>query len=129
MKSFDEWQKENIDESLSIAQRRAIGMRMKKLKHKIQRAKKIKQKRMANRDQLTKRAMRAARNILTKKLMAGKSKQDLTIAQRKTVEDKLKKKAPVIARISKKLYPKIKKAEVERLKQFRQHPREKTPGQ
>ena len=128
MKSFDEWQKE-LDESLSISQRRAIGLRMRKMKSKIQRGKKIKQRRMANRDDLTKRSMKAARNILTKKLMAGKGKQDLSLAQKKTVEDKLKSKSGAIKRIAKKLFPKIRKAEVERLKAFRQHPKDKTPGQ
>ena len=130
MKSFTEWHNDDeVNEALSISQRRAIGVRMRKLKTKIQRAKAIKQRRMADRDQLSKRARRAARNILTKKLMAGKSKQELTVGQKKAIEDKLKKKSAVITRMSKKLFPKMKKAEVERLKKFRSHPKEETPGE
>ncbi len=104
-------------------------MRLRKFSKKIQRAKAIKQRRMADRDQLSKRSRKAARNILTKKLMAGKTKSELSIGQKKAVEDKLKSKSAVIARIAKKLFPKIKKAEIERLKKFRQHPKDITPGE
>ena len=107
-----------------------MGRRMARMKHRIPRSKKIKQKRMANRDQLTKRAVRAARNILTKRLMGGKGKSELTIAQRMAVSKKLEKKSAVIKKISKKLFPKVMRAEKERLKAFRSKGKEtSTPGQ
>ncbi len=83
---------------------------------------------MADRDQLTKRAVKAARNILTKKLMGGKGKSELNIAQRIAVSKKLEKKSAVIKKLSKKLFPKIMKAEKERLKAFKSKKTE-TPGQ
>ena len=133
MKPFNEWQngtEEQVDESLSISQRLAVGRRMKRLAPKIARAKKIKQRRMADRDALTKRSIKAARNILTKKLMGGKSKSQLNIAQKIAVSKKLEKKSAMIKKLSKKLFPKVMKAEKERLKSFRSKGSEtETPGQ
>ena len=136
MKSFDDWRDESeledIDETLSMAQRMQVGRRMKRLAPKIARAKKIKQRRMADRDALTKRSVKAARNILTKKLMGGLGKSQLNIAQKIAVSKKLEKKSAIIKRLSKKLFPKVMKAEKERLKAFKSKgstPEVKTPGQ
>jgi hypothetical protein len=134
MKSFDEWQDESeletVDEALSLSQRMKMGRRMARMSSRIQRKKAVKQRRMADRDQLTKRAIRAARNILIKKLMSGKSKAQLSITQKIAVSKKLEKKSAVIKKISKKLFPKIMKAEKERLKAFRAKGKEiETPGQ
>ena len=134
MNSFDDWQEESeletVDEALSLSQRMKIGKRMARMSSRIQRKKAIKQRRMADRDQLTKRAILAARNILTKKLMGGKSKSQLSITQKIAVSKKLEKKSAVIKKISKKLFPKIMKAEKERLKAFRAKGKEiETPGQ
>jgi len=134
MKSFDEWQEESeletVDEALSLSQRMKMGKRMARMSSRIQRKKAIKQRRMADRDQLTKRAILAARNILTKKLMGGKSKSQLSITQKIIVSKKLEKKSALIKKISKKLFPKIMKAEKERLKAFRTKGKEiETPGQ
>jgi len=132
MKNFEEWKEkeilDNVDEALSMSQRLQVGRRMARMSHRIQRAKKIKQRRMADRDQLTKRAVKAARNILTKKLMGGKGKSQLNIAQKIAVGKKLEKKSAVIKKLSKKLFPKIMKAEKERLKAFKSKKTE-TPGQ
>jgi hypothetical protein len=107
-----------------------MGRRMARMSSRIQRKKAVKQRRMADRDQLTKRAIRAARNILIKKLMSGKSKAQLSITQKIAVSKKLEKKSAVIKKISKKLFPKIMKAEKERLKAFRSKGKEiETPGQ
>jgi hypothetical protein len=134
MKSFNDWENkeedEEIDETLSMAQRMKIGRRMKRLAPKIARAKKIKQRRMADRGALTKRSIKAARNILTKKLMGGLGKSQLNIAQKIAVSKKLEKKSAIIKRLSKKLFPKVMKAEKERLKAFKSQGKEtQTPGQ
>ena len=92
---------------------------MSRMSNRIQRSKKIKQRRMANRDQLTKRSILAARNIFTKKLMGGKGKSQLNIAQKIAVSKRLEKKSAAIKKLSKKLFPKIIKAEKERLKAFK----------
>ena len=134
MKSFNDWHEESdsepIEEVLSLSQRIKMGKRMARMSKRIQRKKAIKQRRMADRDQLTKRAVLAAKNILTKKLMGGKGKSQLSITQRIAVSKQLARKSSVIKKISKKLMPKIRKAEVARLKSYRAKGKEiETPGQ
>ena len=121
MKSFNEWHDESdeVNEALSISQRRAVGRRMKRMKTRIARGKKIKQRRMADRTQLQKRASLMARNILTKKLSGGKQKADLNVAQKIAVAKKLEGKKNAIRTLVRKLMPRVKKAERERLNRFR----------
>ena len=119
MQNFSEWTKQDMVEVLSVAQRRATGRRLKRMSGRIQRSKKIKQKKLADRGTLQKRASRAAREKLTKKLTGGKGKSELTLAQRLAVGKKLAAKSNVIAAMARKLLPATVKAEKERLATFR----------
>ena len=123
MKSFNEWENEEdpqqIDEALSISARRKRAMALRRAAPKIKRGRERAKRKMASREVLLKRATKQARMVLFKKLSKGKRPPDVSFAQRKAIEDKLRAKSAVIARISKKLFPKIKKAESERLKKFR----------
>ena len=76
-------------------------------------------KRKASPEKLKLRSVKKARDILTKKILKDKSKSDLSIAGRETLEKRLAKKKAVIQKIAKKLMPKIKKAETERLAKLR----------
>ena len=107
-------------EVLNMQQRRAIGMRMRRLAQKIARTKARKKKRMKTNDQLKTKAMKTARAILFKKMSGGKAASELAMGARIAIGKKLDKKKSVIAKLSKKLFPKVKKGEVERLKKFRQ---------
>lgn len=110
MKSFGEWQKENdLDEALSISARRRKAMQLRRFAPKIKRGRERAKRKMASREKLLMRATKQARMLMFKKLAKGKRPPDVSFAQRKAIEDKLKKKAPVIARLSKKLFPKVKK--------------------
>ena len=53
----------------------------------------------------------------------------MTVTQKIAVSKQLEKKSAVIKKISKKLFPKIMKAEKERLKAFRAKKDVETPGQ
>jgi hypothetical protein len=123
MKTFDEWKeartKEEISEALSVAQRRSMGRRAKRMSKRIQRGKKIKQRRMAGREQLDKRAQRAAREVWTKKLSGGKGKANMGTAQKIAIAKKLESKSAAIKKLSRRLFPKVRKAEKERLISFR----------
>tara|TARA_R110000824_G_scaffold349648_1_gene536522 strand:+ start:712 stop:1092 length:381 start_codon:yes stop_codon:yes gene_type:complete len=121
MKSFNDWENEEdqIDESLSISARRRKAMALRRAAPKIKRGRERAKRKMASREVLLKRATKQARMFLFKKLSKGKSPPDVSFAQRKAIEDKLRAKSAVIARISKKLFPKVKKSEIERLKKFR----------
>ena len=107
-------------EVLNMQQRRAIGMRMRRLAQKIARTKARKKKRMKTNDQLKTKAMKQARAILFKKMSGGKAASELAMGARIAIGKKLDKKKGVIQKLSKKLFPKVKKGEIERLKKFRQ---------
>ena len=88
--------KEDMDEDrkpLSISQRKAIGRRMKKLAPKMQRLKKMKAKKMANADVIKKRANKAAISVIRKKVAGdrGASYGDLLPKIRKAEIARLKK--------------------------------------
>ena len=106
-------------EVLNMQQRRAIGMRMRRLAQKIARSKARKKKRMKTNDQLKQKAMKTARTILFKKMSGGKAASQLAMGARIAIGKKLDKKKGAIQKLSKKLFPKVKKAEVQRLKKFR----------
>ena len=109
----------DLGEALTRQQRIKRGLQMKRLKKKIAIKKKIAAKKMASPEKLRKRARKLARKILTKKLLKGKDPKKLSFAEREKLEKKLEKKKAVIERISKKLMPKVKKAEKERLARVR----------
>ena len=113
---FDEEKK-----PLSISQRMAIGRRMKRLAPRMARMRKVKAKRLADKSTLEKRSRKAAINILRKKF-AGKQGQNyasLNPGAKMTVDKIIQKKMAMVGRISKKLLPKIRKKEMERLKRAR----------
>ena len=117
MQTFKEYIQ--TDEALTRQQRIARGRIMKRMAKKIARKKKIAMKKMATPEKLEKRARKLARKILTKKILKNRKPSDLSFAEREKLEDKLKKKSAVIGRIARKLKPKVKKAEMERLKRVR----------
>lgn len=117
MISFKEYSQ--TDEALTRAQRIKRGQKMRRMAKKIARKKKIAMRKMATPEKLEKRARKLARKILTKKILKNRNPSDLSFAERESLEKKLKKKQSAIGRIAKKLLPKVKKAEKERLKRLR----------
>ena len=53
-------------------------------------------------------------------MSGGKAASELAMGARIAIGKKLDKKKGVIQKLSKKLFPKVKKGEIERLKKFRQ---------
>ena len=109
----------DLDEALTRAQRIKRGQMMKRMAKKIARKKKIAARKMATPEKLERRARKLARKILIKKLLKNRNPSDLSFAEREKLEDKLKKKQAAIGRIARKLKPKVKKAEKERLARVR----------
>ena len=112
-------------EVLNMSQRRKIGMRMKRLAKKIARTKARKKKRMKDPRALKTKAQKQARSILFKKMSGGKSSGELAIGARIAIGKKLDKKKGAIAKLAKRLMPKVKKQEIERLASFRQQQNQK----
>lgn len=104
------------EKPLTPQQRRERGRQMKRLAPKIARKKKIAMKKKASPEKLMSRAEKAAKEIIRNKLVKGKKYADLPFAQRELIDKKVEKKKDAIKKIAKKLLPKIRKQEVERLK-------------
>lgn len=104
----------SADEALDMTQRLARKRAFKKNKAKIALGRKRAEKRMANMDTLKKRAQKAARNTLLKKLTKDVPKDELSLSRRQDIEKRLDKKKPVIDKLAKKLLPQVRKKELER---------------
>jgi hypothetical protein len=88
----------------------------RKNKAKIALGKKKAAKKLASPEKLKSRANKAARELLIKKLLKDKKKNDLSFAGRASIEKKLANKKGAIAKIAKKLLPGIKKKDRAKLK-------------
>lgn len=110
-----------MDEAWTLQRKRKQGMMMKRKAKVIARAKKRKMQKFADPAALKKRAQKAARAIVFKKVSGGKTKGEISSAQQIiAIEKKLEKHQAKISKIANKLLPKIKKAEAERLRQLKQ---------
>ena len=111
MKSFKEF-----EEALTAQQRQKAKATFRKNKAKIMLGRKKAAKKLASPEKLKAKAEKAARNLLIKKILKDKGKDELSFAARAALEKKLDKKKGAIKKIAKKLLPKIKAADREKLK-------------
>ena len=126
MKKFEELMLElNEKKAVSMQQRRKMALRMRKLtKSSAFKAKVARRKnKLATPDMLHKRALKKAKMLVLKKFagLDAKKYAELPPAARIEVDNRItSKKHMVIQKIAKKMMVKLKKAEVERLKQVKQ---------
>jgi hypothetical protein len=122
MKSFKEHNADISEKSVDFSEAMSLQHRMKmkaafrKNKAKIALGKKKAAKKLASPEKLKSRANKAARELLIKKLLKDKKKNDLSFAGRASIEKKLDSKKGAIAKIAKKLLPGIKKKDRAKLK-------------
>jgi hypothetical protein len=122
MKSFKEFTDAN--EALTLSQRQKRKAVFRKNKAKIMIARKKAAKKLASPEQLKDRAVKQARNLIVKKILKNKTKDDLSMSARGELEKKVDKKKAAIKKIAKKLLPMVKKADRAKIKN-----KNKTPGQ
>jgi hypothetical protein len=91
---------EEVNEVLDVAQRRKLAMRMKRLAPRIKIARQKAMKRTASTETIDRRTDRKVRNQFFKKLSKGKSRGDVSMAQRKQIEKRLARFAPIMKRIA-----------------------------
>lgn len=103
---------EPADEALSMAARRAKSRQMKKYRARLKVGRKKARMKIANQKVLNRRARKAARNAITKKLTKGIPKADLTPARKQEIERRLDKMGPRVTRLAKKMLPKLRQAEI-----------------
>jgi len=108
-----------LDEALNAKQRMKMKQAFKKSAAKRKIGMKKSKKKLKDPEKLKKTANKKARDIIAKKIMKGKDKADMSFTQRASLEKKLNKKKGAIAKLAKKLKPKVKKADKERVKKAR----------
>ena len=117
-KEFDsvDANEEVTQEALTVQQRMAKSRQMKKLAPKIAIGRARAARKMANMDTLKKRARKAARNIILKKLTKDIPKDELSMSRRQDIEKRLDKMKPKIDKLAQKVLPQVRKKELERKK-------------
>ena len=109
-------EQDQTDEALTMQQRRAKSRQMKRLKGRIKLGRERQKRKMADPERLKKRARKAARNEILKKLTKGVPKGELTYSRRQELEKRLDKPAIKgrIDRLAKKMLPATRRKELDR---------------
>lgn len=105
---------EDVTEALNIQQRRARSRQMKKYKARLNIGRKKAAMKLASSDTLKRRARKAARAAVAKKITKGIPKKELTFARKQEIEKRLDKLGSRISKMATRLLPKIRKAEQQR---------------
>lgn len=100
-----------LDEADSIQTRMKKKSAMRRNKAKIAMGKKKAARKHASPEKLKARANKQARDIVFKKLAGGKSRSDMSMSARETIEKKVESKKGLIARLAKKILKKVKAAD------------------
>tara|TARA_B100001123_G_scaffold102314_3_gene118473 strand:- start:6221 stop:8779 length:2559 start_codon:yes stop_codon:yes gene_type:complete len=114
---------EMFDEALSFQQRIKRGRLMRRLAPRMKRLRKMRKFRMAPKSRLEYRAKKSAINFMRKRLAGdrGANYKNLSIAQKISIDKMLDKRrgSGILKRIARRLMPKIRKKEMNRLKSVR----------
>jgi len=107
--------------ALTLPQRQKRARQLRAREHSMERAREVAKKKLAPTTQLEKRALSHARAIVKKRFAARKGTPyaELTTTEKIQVDTAVAKKTKLIQKIAKRLLPRIRKAEYERLKSFR----------
>ena len=108
---------EEVNELLTIQQRVKLKQAIRRNKAKIQMGAKRARKKIADLDTLRKRSVKQAKNVLIKKFLKNKSKQDLSYAARGALEKRMARPGVknAIARLAKKLLPSVRQKDRNKL--------------
>ena len=114
---------ENIEEVLSRAGRIKRGLMMRRIKHKVQRKKAMMRKKMATVDMLSRRSRRHAVRLVRKRFMGkkGENYAKLGMSDKIMIDKRMESKKAIIVKIAQRLLPKVRRAELIRLKNYKQN--------
>ena len=104
---------------VSLQTRKKMARVARKTSKRRARARKRKEKFRKSDDKLKTLANKKAKMLLRGKLIGDKDWSSMSIASREKVDQLLQKKAKAVQKIAKKMYPKVKKQERERLQKLR----------
>ena len=103
---------EPLDEVLDRQQRRQIGLRMKKMRHKMARGRERAKRKTASMEVLKKRARKAAIGLLKQKFAKNRRYADMSPGEKEVIDKRIAKiNKNRIATIARKLLPKVKEKE------------------
>ena len=110
-----------LERVLDIAQRRAIGRRMKRHAKKNARIRLRKSKRLADKATIEKRSRKEAIKVIRKIVGGanGENYNSLGASQKIQIDKKVEKKKALVDRIAKRLVKKVRKKEVERFRNLK----------
>ena len=109
-----------VDErNLSRQARRKLAMSARRTAKKRAKKKKLLAKRMKTPAKLKASAEKTAKNLLVKRITGGLPYAKLSLSQKQKVDKKIDAKKGLIAKVAKKLLPRVKKKEKERVKKAR----------
>ena len=108
----------SINEAMSIAARRKLARKGKSRLKRASKKRLLKMKRKRSNDDLKKASIRKAKTILMQKMMK-KAPADMTMVDKMKFSQKIEKSPGKIQKIAKKILPKLKQAETERVRKMR----------
>tara|TARA_R110001592_G_scaffold5470_6_gene30091 strand:+ start:1198 stop:4068 length:2871 start_codon:yes stop_codon:yes gene_type:complete len=116
-------EKEEVTEVLSRAGRIKRGLMMRRIKHKVQRKKAMMRKKMATVDMLSRRSRRHAVKLVRKRFMGkkGENYAKLGMSDKIMIDKRMEAKKAIIIKIAQRLLPKVRRAELIRLKNYKQN--------
>jgi hypothetical protein len=109
-----------LSEDLTAAQRMKKKLDFLKSRSRREIAARVARHRASTPGRLKKRAIVGARSMIMNRLLRGRSKDQLSAAEKNRIEDIVRKSKAAVTRISNRLLPKLRKLEQERLRHQRE---------
>lgn len=115
MDKLQKYLSEELDEAvLTTAQRLKRRAQMRRSKGKIRMGQKRAIRRKANAKQISKRSRRIAVRMMRKRILRGRNYNDISLSARQAVDRQIARRKTAIARIAKRIEPKLRRAEAAR---------------
>lgn len=100
---------EELEENLTVAQRRKRSMAARRNKAKMQRGRRIARRRVADSSRLNRRSRRQARNDLIKIWTRGKDKSKMSAARKSQLEKRASRATSLVRRKQRRILPSVRK--------------------
>jgi nicotinic acid mononucleotide adenylyltransferase len=130
----EEFEEDEMDEErkpLTLQQRQKRARMLKRIAPKLARFREIRKKRMADQPRLQKRARKLAIKMLRKRVAGdrGANYAELSPADKISIDKLVMKKIGMVQKMAQRLLPKVRKAEMERVKKARETVKEERVAQ
>ena len=106
---------ELVMEAISATERIKMSQKLKSRKYLMAMARRVKLKRAAPTDILTKRSKVSARKMVMKKLLKGRDKTELSASERNNIEARASKMLSMMKNLPTKLLPKVRELDRQRV--------------